>query len=253
VKSLIVLGENFVNAQDTFTVSSGDATKARLYDQKQSTQWASVGSADAVTETIQIDFKDRAGAAVSRTFDRLIFLNTNLARGYVEYWNGAAWVQIAESLFTAGSPNASANLYIEMAASVSSLKVRITITHTIAAVAEKTIGEFKVCLFKVLVRHLVSFDREPWTDGGDFRLDGGGLVVFRNVTKVEASVSMGQVTQASYLILEPMVNQRQWMTWILWSDFALADTFEVVATSTLRENLDRKQYLYDLSFEVKER
>lgn len=252
MKSLIVCGENFVNDQNAYVVSSGDATKAYLYDQKPASKWLSSGSSDGVAETIEIDFQDRQGNAISRTFDRLIFLACNLTRFYAEYWNGAAWVVIADSVFDAGTPNASADVYVEMAASVSSTKLRITMTHTFGT-GEKWLGELKACLFSVLVRHKVDFQRENWDDGGDFRLDGGKLVTFVSTTKLEGEVALDQVTLDTYEIMAPLVDAKIFMTWILWDDFRLADIYEVAATTPLKAVVDRQMSLYTLTFTVKER
>ncbi len=250
MKSLIVCGENFVNDQNTYTVTSGDATKGRLYDQRKDTRHGSNGSAEGVAHVVQVDFKDRVGTAVSRTFDRILICNHNLKNFYVEYWNGSAWVSVTESVLTT---NAETNNYIEMAASVSATKVRLTCTNTIGAVADKLIGELKVCLFKVLVRHLARVERRNWDDGGSYRLQGGGLVTFRNLTKFEAEVTLEQVSLATYEILEPLVSGREWMTWVICQDFRLADIYEVAATSPLSEYLNRKEYFYTLAFKAGER
>lgn len=250
MKSLIVCGENYVNANCSITVSSGDATKARLYDQRPSTRWGSNGSSEGATETIQVDFKDRLGTAVSRSIDRLIVLNHNLTNFYIEYWNGTAWTAIAEAVFTT---NAETNNYIELAAPISTQKIRLTTTNTIGAVADKLVGELKACLFKVLVRHVVTIDRRNWDDGGAYRLQGGPLVTFRNLTKFEGETKMEQVSLASYEILEPLITARSWMTWIFYQDFRLADIYEVAAATPLSEYLDRKTYQYSLAFQAKER
>lgn len=249
MKSLIVCGENYANSNSTWTVTNG-ATKAKLYDQIRSTQCISGGSAEGDPFVVQVDFKNRLGAAVGRTINRIILLNHNLKNFYFEYWDGSAWQTIAESVKTT---NTESDNYIEMAASVTTLKLRLTATNTIDASAEKKIGELKACLFKVLVRHLSTIQERGWDDGGSYRLQGGSLVTFNNVVKFEGDVTIEQVTLASYEILKPLVEARSWMVWLLAEDFRLASVHEVAATSTLTALLDRKTYMYSLAFKVGER
>ena len=250
MKSLIVCGENFANDQSTWTVSKGDAIKARLYDQRRDTRWGTTGSAEGVTETIQVDFKDRLGTAISRTFDRLILRNHNLKNFSIDYWNGSAWISITESVFTV---NADVDTYVEIVTPISATKIRLNSSNTIGAVADKLVGELKCCLFSVLVRHIVSLKRKNWDDGGSYRLQGGHAVSFHNLAKLDVDVIMDQVSLANYEILEPLITARSWMTWIFYQDFRLADIYEVVSMGPLSEVLDRKMSLYTLEFKAAER
>ena len=252
MRNLIILGENFVNDQNTYTVSSGDGQKGYIYDQKRITQWESTASAEGNSETIQIDFKDRVGDVATRTIDRLIFLNCNLAKFKVEYWTGAAWALISESNFTV-IPNTTTEVYIEMAASVSTQKLLITMTNTIGAVADKAIGEFKACLHIVELTNKVNFQRSDWDNGGAFRLHGGSLVSFKDVSKVEASVTLNQVPLATFNLLEPLVKDRSWMTWVLFEDFRRADIYEFKAVTPLKVTFDFTISRYTMSFGVAER
>lgn len=252
MRSLEIFGENFVNSNNTYTVSLGDALKTKVYDQKPATQWITTGSAEGTPETFLIEFKTATGTDATRIIDRLVLLNCNLAQFYAEYWNGAAWVTIAESVFNGGSPNANANVLIEIATPISTQKIRLTMSNTIGAVAEKKIGEIKACLFTLSVRHQVEINRKDWDDGNAYRLRGGGLVNFRTVSKFEAGVRILQLTLTNYEIVMPLVRERTRMTWVFYKDFRVADTYELAATSPLEERLDRKMYLYDLGFDVKE-
>lgn len=249
MKSLIMCGENFINANNTYAVSSGTGA-AYLYDQKPLTQYVSSGSTDGYSETVEITFNDTSGVALSRTIDRLIFLNCNLAQFYADYWDGAAWQTIAESVFTT---NTSANVYVEIATPIATTKLRITATHTIVAGQEKKIGEFKACLFMLLVRHLVSISRKDWNNGQKMRLQGGGLISYNDLSKFEADVIIDSMSLANYEIIISALRTRLWTTWILWSDFRLADVYEVKATSAVKEQLNRKTYRYTISFQASER
>lgn len=247
----MVLGENFVNGDNVYTLTNGSGA-AYLYDQKADTQCASSGSSEGASWQLLIEFYDRAGNAVSRTLDSLVMLNHNLAKFKWEYWNGSAWTTITESDFTVAA-NAQANLYIAMAASVSTQKLRLSATNTIGAAAEKLIAEVKACLSVTSVRHLVAISRKDWDDGGNFRLVGGALVTFMNVRKFEADITILDLAQATYELLMPLVRARSWMTFILWSDFQPADVFEVAAVDQPKEQLNRKTQMYTVAFPVKER
>lgn len=250
MQSLVVCGENFVNANCLISVSSGDSYKGRICDNKRATRFTTSGSSEGVAATVQVDFYDRVGSAVSRTFNRLMLLNHNLKNFYIEYWDGVAWQTIAESVFTT---NEDADLYIVMAASVSTTSIRLTATNTIGAVAEKLIGELLACLFMTSVRHVVTLDRADWDDGGDYRLDDGTLVDFMRNTKFEAKVSLQQMSLTTYEIVEPLIRERASMVWILHYDFRAADVYHLKATSQPETSLDPKMELYKMNFQVKER
>ena len=100
MNGLKIFSENFLNQYDTIAVVSGDAMKGYLYDQKQDTQWSSSGSDDVTEESIDITFLNWQGEAGDHTFDRIIILNHNLKAITADYWNGAAWVAIAEATLT---------------------------------------------------------------------------------------------------------------------------------------------------------
>lgn len=252
IKSLLILGENFINSQNTYTASSGAAT-ANLYDQDQDTVWASSGSSEGATETIEVAFLSRQGVAVSRTIDRIILLNTNLSKFYFESWNGSAWVSIAESVHGTGTENADASVYVEIVTPIATTKIRLTATNTISAVAEKSVGEMKACLLMSTFRHRASLERSDWDDGQAYRLQGGSLVSFQNTQRFEASAKLYEMSLASYELIRAAIYDRAWMTWVLWEDFRRADIYEVMATEKPTEIMDRKTSLYELSFRVRER
>lgn len=252
MKDLIICGENFVNDQNTYTVSSGDSSKDKVYDQKPNTKWETSGSAEGNSETFQCDFYNRVGTAVQRTFDRIILLNCNLAKFKIERWDGAAWQNISEADFTV-TPNGDANVYIEMAASVTTYKIKITATNTIGAAAEKNIGELKACLFIVELANKVDFARHDWSNAKSYRLYGGPLVTFTDVSKVEATVKFSQVTITNYELLKDKIRDREWMTWVLYEDFRRADIYEFKAITDWQESFNHVIERYDLTFDVGER
>ncbi len=252
MNALDILGENHVNDQNDYTLGSGGPA-ANLYDQDPETVCESSGSSEGAAWTVLVEFNDRVGDAVARTIDRIILLGCNLSKFYFEYWSGSAWVTISESVHEAGTENADADIYIEMAAPVSTTKLRLTATNTIGAVAEKQVGELKACLFMAEIAARSSIERQDWDDGDSYRLQGGALVSFQNVQKVEADVKLIDLSVTIYNAIIDAIRDRAWMTWVLWNDFQPADVFEVLATSRPNEILDRKTALYSLDFKVKER
>lgn len=249
--SLMVLGENFVNQYNTYTLTNGGGA-AYLYDQKPDTQAYSTGSSEGASWQVLIEFFNRGGIATSREIDSIIMLGHNLARFKWEYWTGSAWTTISESDFTTVA-NTKANNYIAMAASVTTQKLRLTATNTLTATAEKVLGEVKACLGVSAIRHLVTISRKDWDDGGSFRLVGGNLVSFHNVRKFEADVTIVQLTKTTYDLIIDLLRTRAWMTWVLWSDFDEADIYEVACADNPKEVLDRKMQLFTLTFPVRER
>jgi hypothetical protein len=123
---------NRVEAQQSITVSSGDASKANIYDRNQDTKWLSVGSNDTTAETVEIVFV----SAVS--IDRLSILNHNLKDFNVQYWNGAAYADFSTPVVE--TANIAANSFYQFN-SVSTTKIKLTATKTIVANAQKYVGE----------------------------------------------------------------------------------------------------------------
>lgn len=252
MNSLELLTRNYVDANCGISLSSGTGA-SYLYDGIPSSRSSSSGSADGTTETIDVEFKDKAGTVVSRTFDRLVLLNINLARFYVQYWSAGAWVTIAESVFGAGSENAEANVYVEMATPVSSTKMRIVATHTIIAGEEKRIGEFKVAALISVVRHVVAIDQSTWSDGDSRRLDNGKLFAWSTVRKLDLSVRMDSVSKTTFDAIIDYLRESGPMVWVFWDDYEPADIYDVrVDPGSLRYSLDRKVRRYSLSMSVKE-
>lgn len=249
MNSLQVLSENYISINKIIIYSSGAGD---INNQNPDAQWVSSGSSEGDTQTIEITLLDLVANNVSRTFDRIVFLNCNLAQFYVQYWTGSTWATITEADYSV-TPNAATDLYIEVAAAKTSTKIKIVMTNTIGAVAEKRIGEFKICSYITAIRHKVAADVVPWQNAFEFRLQGGALVTYTDLQKWEASMTIDQVSQATYAVIISYLRLRSWMTWVLHDDFNVAHIYEVKATSPVTEKVDRKMYLYNLKFKVKAR
>ena len=127
----------------TINVSSEAGYKTNLVDYKYTTKWSSLLSNDTVTETIEFDL----GAGVTASVQYAMLLNMNGKSGKVEYWDGAAYVAFG----AAWSGNANSDLVIDNGAEVVTQKVKISITTTIIANREKTMG---LAIFTTLLHEL---------------------------------------------------------------------------------------------------
>ena len=116
------------------TVSSGSTTKERMRDRRYSTKWASSGSDDTTTETIEVDF------GADRDIDYIQLLNFNWKEFTIKYdvlgvpTNFST--AISETVNTATTSKIYNNFNL-----VTTSKIYITIEKTITANAEKFIGE----------------------------------------------------------------------------------------------------------------
>lgn len=136
--------KNYVNTDDTFTVSSGAAAISNIYDRDKVSQWGSSGAnSDSTTVTIEVAFFEKT-TAVSRTIDTLLLLNHNLAAFTVYYWDGTTY----QSWATGTAAAAGANNLISLSSQTTS-KVKLTMLTTNPSNAEKAIGEFILCALQL--------------------------------------------------------------------------------------------------------
>jgi hypothetical protein len=129
------------NASCLVSCSTGSALRGSLRDRKTYTRWESSGSSDATTETITVDF------GASHAINRLILVKNNFKAFSVTYWNGSAWTDFSTVVTKEGSQakveettNAKTTNYYEFT-EVTTDKIKITVTTTQTANAEKYVGE----------------------------------------------------------------------------------------------------------------
>jgi len=142
------LSKNYINRDcynaSAVAVSSGDTIKRRLYDGDPTGPWNSVGSSDETTETITIGLY-QGNLLATRSIDFIALLNINLKGFVLEYSanDGASY-----TAFTGGTQtvHASEDFIISLASPVSANKIRLTMTTTQTANAEKSIGQFVAAL-----------------------------------------------------------------------------------------------------------
>jgi hypothetical protein len=162
--------KNYVNADDTFTVSHGSSSITNAYDRDKQTQYVSSGAnSDGTTVTIEIVFKE-GSVAVNRTIDRLILINHNLADYTLYYWDGSAWVEWLEV------DNESDTNSVKTLASQTTSKVKLELEQTIVADAEKAIGEIVLCALQIDIGQDLKRYRVTWPENvANLKLGDGSV------------------------------------------------------------------------------
>lgn len=245
-----ILTENYVNADDTIAVTSGDGTKAYLYDQKPSTCHLSSGSSDIIPETIDVTFKNWQGSAVNRTFDRIILLGHNYKAITADYYNGSAWVAIAEATLTLSA----ANTIIEIATPITAGRVRVVAATTQTANAEKYLGELKVCASVVSLGLCLSNWQPTGEQKGEaYRLSGGSLVSWKEWTKLSGTLSLENVLKATKNLVLPYIKTGGFLTLVFYGDYDASEVYEFAIVSPPSIGVDRKAELFNLGIELRER
>lgn len=181
----VIMSKNYVNGDDTFTISSGATGQANLYDWDRATTWQSVGSDDTTNETIEVEFYEGSDT-IDRDFDRLILLDTNIKDFELEYWNGSTWVSIGD---TDIDNNADTNVYISFTKITSVSKVRFNMLKTITADQEKYISELIIGEFTVQLSDVrTTRDRNDISSESSFNLGTGAFKHARDYTKYSQNI-----------------------------------------------------------------
>lgn len=142
------LSKNYINRDcynaSALVVSSGDSIKRRLYDGDPSGAWNSVGSTDATTETITVGLY-QGNLLATRSVDFIALLNVNLKAFVLEYSanDGASYTAVTGGTQTV---YAGTDFVLSLATPVSANKLRLTMTTTQVADAQKSIGQFVAAL-----------------------------------------------------------------------------------------------------------
>lgn len=185
--------KNYVHADDTITVSSGDASKANIYDQDKATQWISVGeTAEAGYNTsIEVVFYDGSGA-IDRIIDTLVLLNTNLKDFKLQAYYNAQYNDVLTK-----TDNAVTTAYVGTfpGGAVTASKVKLLMKATISAGQEKALGEMLVCAYQfALDGILVGHDRKDKDKSGTIRVVSGALLTWREWSRFAMNSSLRNVT-----------------------------------------------------------
>lgn len=130
--------QNFINGDVDYTFTTATESNASfLYDRNRNTKLTSIGSSDSSNEDWVFDF------GVAKTFNRIIIDNHNIKSGSIQYWNGSSYVDFSTAI--SWSANAVTTNYFEFT-SVDATKIRLRMSTTMVANAQKFVGELLVCL-----------------------------------------------------------------------------------------------------------
>jgi len=245
------LSKNYVSALDTINVSSRDATKICLYDQKAALQWTSYGE---TTETgydtyIEVVFYEGLVAA-TRVFDTLVLQNINVKKFKFQYWDGAAYQDITGGEVTT---NAAATVRIKLAATVTTTKIKLLMQSTIVAGQEKKIGELWVMLqtFELTEgRH--SHSRSDYKEGGAYYLASGKMETFTVFKKYAAKIDFELLTLVSIVLFKALYDLDSNFTIYLNYGTDADGIYNVCWTNTFTYDEDTLRGYFKLSMEIKE-
>ncbi|MCK9583180.1 MAG: hypothetical protein M0Q46_06190 [Endomicrobiales bacterium] len=245
------LSQNYIKADDTITVSSGNATKARLYDQNKTLQWQSVGetSESGYNTSIEIVFYEGL-IATNRIFDTLVLQNINLKQFKLQWWNGSSYVDISEFSFTA---NALTTMRVKLTSAVTTSKIKLLMQSTITANQEKKIGQFW-CLKETfeLTEGRHNHIRADYKDGGNYRLASGTLETFTLFKKYAANIDFELLTLASIVLFKALYDTDENFTFYLNYSDDLDAIYNVVWVNTFNYDEDTLRGYFKLSMTIEE-
>lgn len=128
-------------ADATVSATSGDGAAKFIIDLDVDSYWTSVGSSDAETETLTIQFDG------SKTLDRILLLDHNFKSFTVKYYDGSSYVAFSNVVGINGSLSgitetafAQDSSYYEFD-SVTTLSIQIAVTTTQTTNAEKYLSQ----------------------------------------------------------------------------------------------------------------
>jgi len=173
-----IFGKNYVEDTSLVNVSSGDATKANLYDRNTSSQWASVGSNDLIGEAVSIWYP------AFKTFDHICLRNINLDSYRIMYFDTGMgmWVDFSPVISVTGNTDESV---IHSFTQITTTNVILTSQTTFPADDEKRIGEF------MCYQELIDLEDEWLPDTHEpvyytkkhehEKANGGNLIIIENM------------------------------------------------------------------------
>lgn len=248
--------KNYVNGDDVISVTHGSGSIGNIYDRDKDSQWITT-SADNDDTTVQIDVTFYEGeTAIERTIDTLILLNHNLKDFIVYYWDGSTfqtWLTV-----TAEDDENS----VKSLSSQTTAKLRLEMTATQVADAEKAVGELIACALTLDVGVDVEPDYDVIYRGKDKTLmlgDGSMQKVSiywapNRTQKYEAKVKFKFVPAVTADALQDIRETGQQFLWYPESETRPSEIFLVNWSSTWRRRYSSpyKGTGYDLEFDLKE-
>ncbi len=245
------LSKNYIFGDDTVNVSSGEAAKSYIYDQNRAVQWESIGE---TTETgydtsIEVIFYE-GSVATDRTIDTIVLQNINLKKFKVQYWTGAAYADIADTII---DTNADSTLRIKLSSSVTTAKIKLLMQSTIVASQEKKVGQFWAMLetFELTEgRH--NHERRDNKDGGENYLASGRMTTYTIFKKYAAKINFELITRTSIDLFKTLYDTDD--SFVFYMNYAekIDDIFIVVWKNDFTYSQDTLRGLFKLVMELNE-
>lgn len=165
-----IFTKNYIDSESVITVSSGDGSKANLYDRDIDSLFQTSGQDDdADTFQVSADFYE-GGVLTPRTIDTLMILNHNLNNWAAMYFDGSTYQPMTLEA------NDVSNNTIKSFTPVSTTGIVIICVGTQIADAEKFIGELIACALQVDIGHdLETYDQQFREKTKDVILGDGSL------------------------------------------------------------------------------
>lgn len=217
------LNRHAKNAGD-LVVSTGDATKQRLYDMDPLSRWQSAGSSDAVTETIVFGLWI-PGARASHDVKNILIQNHNIKGLKVEVSNnnGASYTEVFNR-----TDLDSAYTHIPIV-SMAVDKIQITMTTTQTANEEKKVGGIIVTGAAFQPGPFFEYKPEPY-----------------KMTQKTAKMADGSLR--GQLIARSAASYHFWAAKCGWlldpADYSDDDAFDAALTSFREFGLQGKQFVF---------
>ena len=248
MNALKIYGKSWADEWTTFLASSGANTHL-LVDQDSDTVWESDGSADGVDEFVELTFNNHFGTEAMREIDRIIILNTNAKDILIERWDGSAWV----SVYTEDDISR-ADLHIDLASSIETEQLKITIEGTQTPDEDKHIGEIKACLSVFTGSQLwrSGLSVSPTQRAGDDYTVGGRLRFWREWQRWGAKLSLEFVSQADFELLRGLTKTSAPVVIVPNYVGDPGEVYECAIVSPLDWSREVKTGLYSVDLELKQ-
>lgn len=162
--------KNYVSADCTINLSHTPSSFPNAYDRDKESQWVTSGANDDATlVSVEVIFKE-GSVQVQRTIDRLMLINHNWKDFTVYYHDGAdyqTWQAVT------GETDSTTILTL---ASHTTGQIKIEVTATQTADAEKAIGELIACALQSDIgRDMVSYEVVYNSNATALRMGDGGV------------------------------------------------------------------------------
>jgi hypothetical protein len=216
---------------------------AKMYDGDRTTLWQS--SEILVDKTIF--FTDDFGNIINRTFDTLIFQNTNISGATIyaadssgNYYQILQFANNTEKYFIKN---------LNFPTETSSLRIVIPLPDN-SDYAE--IGELKVCKYFGDVCCLTSAKEQHEANAGTFRTTNGRLIHYKDFLKWAAKIDIENLPKDNFFSLKEAIFTDEELIIAPYKDHNIEAIRDCYVDPEFSYQVDRKTELYSLSLEAAE-